>query len=69
MFFIFLLVLVASTCGNPSSRLKHDDEPSQDEVSMSVVFDDHSKTLQIKSGSVSPYVAQAFFKNTMNSTG
>ena len=69
MVFTLLLVLVTSTYGNPSSRLKHDDEPSQDEVTVSVVFDDHSKNLQIKSGSVSSYVAQALFKNTMNSTG
>ena len=49
-------------------RLNYDIvESSQDEATVYVVFD--GQKLQIKTGSVSSYVAKAFLKNTMNSTG
>ena len=50
-------------------RLNYDDsvESSLEEATVYVVFD--GQKLQIKTGSVSSYVAKAFLKNTMNSTG
>ena len=49
-------------------RLNYDIvESSQDEATVYVVFD--GQKLQIKTGSVSSYVAKAFLKNTMNLTG
>lgn len=66
---VFLFLLVPIIEGTPSKRLEFDDEPSQNEVTVSVVYDDHSKTLQLKSGLDSHSVAHAIFKNTMNSTG
>ena len=66
---VFLFSLVPILGGKPSKRLEFDDEPSQNEVSVSVVYDESSKTLQIKPGFYDNSVSHAFFKNTMNSTG
>ena len=65
--FIFVLVQT-SGASRSSMRLNYDIvESSQDEATVYVVFD--GQKLQIKTGSVSSYVAKAFLKNTMNSTG
>ena len=66
--FIFVLVQT-SGASRSSMRLNYDDsvESSLEEATVYVVFD--GQKLQIKTGSVSSYVAKAFLKNTMNSTG
>ena len=65
--FIFVLVQT-SGASRSSMRLNYDiGESSQDEATVYVVFD--GQKLQIKTGSVSSYVAKAFLKNTMNLTG
>ena len=66
--FIFVLVQI-SGASRSSMRLNYDDsvESSLEEATVYVVFD--GQKLQIKTGSVSSYVAKAFLKNTMNSTG
>ena len=66
--FIFVLVQT-SGASRTSMRLNYDDsvESSLEEATVYVVFD--GQKLQIKTGSVSSYVAKAFLKNTMNSTG
>ena len=66
---VFLFLLVPIIRGTPSKRLEFDDEPSQNEVTVSVVYDENSETLQMKSGLYDNTVAHAIFKNTMNSTG
>ena len=65
----FIFVLVQTSGASRSSMgLNYDSvESSQDEATVYVVFD--GQKLQIKTGSVSLYVAKAFLKNTMNSTG
>ena len=65
--FIFVLVQT-SGASRSSMRLDYDSvESSQDEATVYVVFD--GQKLQIKTVSVSSYVAKAILKNTMNSTG
>ena len=66
--FIFVLVQT-SGASRSSMSLNYDDsvESSLEEATVYVVFD--GQKLQIKTGSVSSYVAKAFLKNTMNSTG
>ena len=66
--FIFVLVQT-SGASRSSMRLNYDDsvESSLEEATVYVVFD--GQKLQIKTGSVSSYVAKAFLKNTMNLTG
>lgn len=64
----FLFVLAQASGVRSSTRLNYDRvETSQDETTVYVVFDGNK--LQIKTGSVSSYVAKAFLKSTMNSTG
>ena len=48
-------------------RVDEEDTPSP--VTVSVVYDQHSKALVLKNGIVKPYVAKAAFKKTMNNTG
>ena len=66
----FIFVLAQTSGARSSMRLNYDGavESSQDETTVYVVFDGQKK-LQIKTGSVSSYVAKAFLKSTMNSTG